>query len=277
MKNTQIFRFEQANIDVRMIEIDNTPHFVLRDVIKAMGRKGSRTNEAAEAINSGLGEGYVQTVPLQTPGGRQETAVISKSAVTFLVSRSNTELGKALNRWIHTEVIPAIEQTGRYEAGQSSGGYQIPQTYAEALKAAAEQAQLAEDQRKQLEAQKPKVLFAEAVETSSSSILIRELAVLLRQNGIMIGQQRLFTWLREHGYLIKRKGTDYNMPTQRSMELGLFEVKETAITHNDGRIHVGKTTKVKGKGQSYFINKFVSAKQKREAADKEAVSPVRLR
>ena len=107
-----------------------------------------------------------------------------------------------------------------------------------------------------IEEQKPKVIFAEAVETSKTSILIGELAKIIKQNGYNIGQQRLFDWLRENGYLIKRQGTDHNMPTQRAMELGLFEIKETAVTHSDGHITVNKTPKVTGKGQIYFINKF---------------------
>ena len=107
------------------------------------------------------------------------------------------------------------------------------------------------------EINKPKVIFAEAVETSKTSILIGELAKLIKQNGIDMGQKRLFAWLRDNGYLIKiSKRTDYNMPTQRAMEMGLFEIKETAITHSDGHISISKTVKVTGKGQIYFINKF---------------------
>lgn len=117
------------------------------------------------------------------------------------------------------------------------------------------------EKRKALEIEKeqnrPKVIFAEAVETSKSSILIGDLAKLIKQNGVDMGQKRLFTWLRENGYLIKRQGSDYNMPTQKAMELGLFEIKETAVTHSDGHITVNKTPKVTGKGQIYFINKFV--------------------
>lgn len=109
---------------------------------------------------------------------------------------------------------------------------------------------------KKIEEDKPKVLFANAVETSKSTILIGDLAKILKQNGIDIGQKRLFSWLRDNGYLIKRNGSDYNMPTQMSMELKLFEIKETAVTHSDGHITVNKTPKVTGKGQIYFINKF---------------------
>ena len=117
-----------------------------------------------------------------------------------------------------------------------------------------------EQQQKQIEADKPKVLFADAVSVSSTTILIGDLAKLLKQNGIETGQQRLFEWLRKNGYLIKRKGADYNSPTQYAMELGLFEVKETVITHSDGHTTVNKTTKVTGKGQQYFINKFLQKK-----------------
>lgn len=113
-----------------------------------------------------------------------------------------------------------------------------------------------------VEEQKPKVLFAESVEAAKTSILIGELAKLLKQNGINIGQNRLFEWLRNNGYLIKRQGSDYNMPTQRAMEMGLFEIKETTITHSDGHIHVSKTPKVTGKGQVYFVNLFLSKEEK---------------
>lgn len=111
----------------------------------------------------------------------------------------------------------------------------------------------------QVKRDRPKVLFAEAVTASKTSILVGELAKLLRQNGIDTGQNRLFEWMRENGYLIKRRGTDYNMPTQKGMDLELFEVKETTITHGDGHISVSKTPKVTGKGQMYFINKFKSS------------------
>lgn len=129
-------------------------------------------------------------------------------------------------------------------------GYAIPGSYAEALKLAASQAE-------QIEDMKPKALFADAVATSHTTILVGDLAKVLKQNGVDIGAKRLFAWLREQGYLIKRIGADYNSPTQRAMELGLFEVKETAISHSDGHVTVQKTPKVTGKGQQYFINKFL--------------------
>ncbi|KMO88285.1 antirepressor [Lacticaseibacillus rhamnosus] len=133
---------------------------------------------------------------------------------------------------------------------QIKTGYVIPGSYAEALKLAASQAE-------QIEDMKPKALFADAVATSHTTILVGDLAKVLKQNGVDIGAKRLFAWLREQGYLIKRIGADYNSPTQRAMELGLFEVKETAISHSDGHVTVQKTPKVTGKGQQYFINKFL--------------------
>jgi anti-repressor protein len=136
--------------------------------------------------------------------------------------------------------------------------HRLPQSFSEALMLAAKQAEEIEQKERLLQEQKPKVLFAEAVETSKTSILIGELAKILKQNGIEIGQNRLFIWLRDNNYLISRKGTDYNMPTQKAMELGLFEIKETVINHSDGHISVSKTPKIRGKGQTYFVNKFLN-------------------
>lgn len=121
-----------------------------------------------------------------------------------------------------------------------------------------------DEQGRAIERMKPKEIFADAVTSSKSSILIGELAKILRQNGIDTGEKRLFAWMRQQGYLIRRKGTDYNMPTQRSMELKLFEVKETVISHADGHTSISKTTKVTGKDQQYFINKFLGKQELEE-------------
>ncbi len=150
------------------------------------------------------------------------------------------------------EYVTRFEQMERQIASASI----VPQTLPEALRLAADLAERNEQLKLQQTADRPKVIFADSVAASQSSILVGELAKLIHQNGTPMGQQRLFIWLRDNGYLIKRAGTDYNMPTQRSMELGLFEIKETSITHGDGHITVSKTPKVTGKGQIYFINKF---------------------
>lgn len=151
----------------------------------------------------------------------------------------------------------------RNEKGKQARQYflQIEKDWNSPEKVMARALQIAGDNLKRLEskveADAPKVLFADAVSASKTSILVGELAKLLKQNGVDIGQHRLFRWMRENGYLIRRNGTDFNMPTQKSMDLGLFTVKETAITHSDGTVTVSKTTKVSGKGQQYFIQKFL--------------------
>lgn len=151
----------------------------------------------------------------------------------------------------------------RNEKGKQARQYflQIEKEWNSPEKVMARALQIAGDKLKRLEskveADAPKVLFADAVSASKTSILVGELAKLLKQNGVDIGQHRLFRWMRENGFLIRRNGTDFNMPTQKSMDLGLFTVKETAITHSDGTVTVSKTTKVTGKGQQYFIQKFL--------------------
>ena len=139
--------------------------------------------------------------------------------------------------------------------------FTVPNSFADALRLAAEQAEENERLRLEAESNKPKVLFSDAVSTSHTSVLIGELAKILKQNGVDIGQNRFFVWLRGNGFLISRKGSDYNMPTQKAMDLGLFEIKETVITHSDGHISVNKTPKVTGKGQIYFVNKFLNDKK----------------
>lgn len=151
----------------------------------------------------------------------------------------------------------------RNEKGKQARQYflQIEKDWNSPEKVMARALQIAGDKLNRLEnkveADAPKVLFADAVSASKTSILVGELAKLMKQNGVDIGQHRLFRWMRENGYLIRRNGTDFNMPTQKSMDLGLFTVKETAITHSDGTVTVSKTTKVTGKGQQYFIQKFL--------------------
>ena len=179
-------------------------------------------------------------------GGFQERK-LKDYAVTIdmakqLCMMSHTELGKKYRRYF-------IELERKWNDPQEvvKRGYAILQNENARLKI--ENAEM-----------KPKALFADAVSVSETSILVGELAKLLKQNGVEIGQNRLFAWLRRNGYLISRRGNDYNMPTQKSMNLGLFKIKETSITHADGHVTVNKTPKVTGKGQQYFINKFLSEK-----------------
>lgn len=194
--------------------------------------------------------------------GRQgKTNVVNEYGLYNLVLASRKPEAKAFKRWITHEVIPAIRK---------HGGYLTPDKTEELLNDPDLIIQLATNLKEeraarshaeqQLAVAKPKVLFADAVAASDSTILIGDLAKIIKQNGHAVGQQRMFKWLREHGYLIKRMGADYNSPTQKAMELGLFKIKETAITHSDGHVTVSKTVKVTGKGQQYFIAKFEAKK-----------------
>lgn len=154
-----------------------------------------------------------------------------------------------------------IEAENKYRQLQQTGGFQIPKSYSEALKLAASQAEQIEQQQKQIQQQAPKVLFADSVSASHTSILIGDLAKILKQNGVEIGAKRLFVWMRRNGYLIKKPGMSYNMPSQRGMNLNLFEIKETVVTHSDGHTSINKTVKVTGTGQIYFVNKFLKQKE----------------
>lgn len=177
------------------------------------------------------------------------------------------------NHIITLDMAKEISMIQRTERGKQARRYfiecerqakqmapQLPQDYATALRELAASVEEKEKAQAELEAARPKVVFADAVATSKSEILIGELAKILRGNGIQIGQTRLFTWMRENGFLIRRKGTDWNMPTQRAMELGLFRIKETAVTHSDGHVSVNKTPKVTGAGQQYFVERFLDGR-----------------
>lgn len=178
---------------------------------------------------------------------------LTESGVYKLIFKSKKKEAEKFQDWVTDEVLPQIRKHGMYAKDELLDNPDLLIQVATQLKKEREEKKLLEEK---IEMYKPKVLFADAVSASKNSILVGELAKILKQNGIETGQKRLFEWLRNNGYLIKRKGTDYNMPTQRSMEQGLFEIKETPIPHSDGHITVNKTTKVTGKGQVYFINKF---------------------
>lgn len=242
----QIFNYQSKQ--VRTVTKDGESWFVAKDICDILELGNSRM--ALERLDND--EKGVSLI--DTPGGTQSMQVVNEPGLYVLILGSRKKEAKAFKRWITHEVIPSIRKNGGYIANQEN--LTPEQIVANALIVA--QNIIAEKDRL-LEEQRPKVLFADAVSASKTSILIGELAKILRQNGIEIGQNRLFEWLRVNGYLISRKGTDYNMPTQYSMELGLFEVKETTITHSDGHISVSKTAKVTGKGQLYFVNKFIKS------------------
>lgn len=252
MNQLQVFNNQEFG-QVRTMTIDGSPWFVAKDVCECLDINNSR--QALARLDSDEKNSVILNDG--TPGN-PEKGIVNEYGLYSLVLSSRKPSAKAFKRWITHEVIPAIRKHGAYMTGETleqaltSPDFLI--RLATELKTEQEARRLAEQK---IEADKPKVLFADSVAASHGSILVGELAKLLNQNGIDIGQNRLFNWLRENGYLICRKGTDYNMPTQRSMEMQLFNIKETAITHSDGHVSISKTVKVTGKGQVYFVNKFL--------------------
>lgn len=186
-------------------------------------------------------------------GQNREMWLLTEDGVYEVLMQSRKPIAKAFKKEVKI-ILKTIRQNGMYATDKLLDNPDLAIQAFTKLKEEREKRKALEIEKEQ---NRPKVIFAEAVETSKSSILIGDLAKLIKQNGVDMGQKRLFIWLRENGYLIKRQGSDYNMPTQKAMELGLFEIKETAVTHSDGHITVNKTPKVTGKGQIYFINKFI--------------------
>ena len=245
MNELQIFQSPEFGT-VRTVELNGEPWLVGKDVAEALGY--SNPNKAlADHVEA---EDKLNSKTLSSLGQRGGW-LINESGLYSLVLSSKLPTAKKFRRWVTGEVLPSIRKTGGYIAGQES--LSDADLMARALLVAKKQI---DDRNRQIAEMAPKAVFADAVSASKSNILIGELAKLLRQNGIEMGQNRLFEWMRKNGYLINRDSTDRNMPTQRAMEMGLFVVKETAITHSDGHTTVTKTPKVTGKGQVYFINKF---------------------
>ena len=241
---------------LRTLEIDGEPWFVGKDVAEALGYGEGKS--PINAVANHVDEEDKGVTELMTPGGMQKVTIINESGLYSLVLSSKLPSAKAFKRWITSEVIPSIRKHGAYMTPDKLEDILLnPDT----LITLATELKKERAAREHLEGlrrlDKPKVIFADAVCASKRSILVGELAKLLKQNGVEIGQNRLFEWLRNNGFLISRKGSDYNMPTQKAMEMGLFEIKETAIPHSDGHITVSLTPKVSGKGQKYFVNRFL--------------------
>lgn len=247
----QIFENNQFG-QVRAIMKDGEPWFVAADVCRALEIANNR-----DALTR-LEQDEKGVALTDTPGGAQEVTIVNEPGLYTLVLGSRKPEAKAFKRWVTHEVIPSIRKHGMYATPTT-----IEQMIADPANAIKVFSALKQEQerRKELEAtvehNAPKVLFADAVAASHTSILIGDLAKLIRQNGVEVGQNRLFQWLRDNGYLCST-GEWYNLPTQKSMELKLFEVKETTISNPDGSIRITRTTKVTGKGQAYFVNKFLA-------------------
>lgn len=229
---------------------DGEPMFVAKDVCAALEVKNSRDALAR------LDDDEKGVVLTDTPGGEQQMQAVNEAGLYVLVLSSRKPEAKAFKRWVTHEVLPALRRDGGYMVARD-------ETPEQTMARAVLLAQATIDRQKSriagLEAEneemRPKALFADAVAASDGTCLIGEFAKMLRQNGVDIGQNRLFAILREDGYLGK-VGQNRNVPTQRSMELGLFRIKETAITHSDGHVTINRTPKLTGKGQRYFLERY---------------------
>lgn len=247
MNEIKIFENQEFG-KVRTALLNDEPMFCLGDVCKALGIA------QASKVKERLSEKGVHSIPTLTAGGEQRLLYINESNLYKAIFHSRKESAERFTDWVTSEVLPSIRKSGGYIAGQEQ--MSDSELMAKALLVAQKQIN---ERNAQIERMKPKEIFADAVAASSTTILIGELAKLLRQNGIDIGRDRLFDWMRKNGYLIRQKCSSYNTPTQRSADLGILTTKETVIVHSDGSTEVKKTVKVTGKGQQYFINKFLKA------------------
>lgn len=240
----QVFNNEQFGA-LRTYEEDGQVLFCGKDVAKSLGYKNP---------NKAIGDhcrGITKRYPIQDSLGRtQEAVFITEPDLYRLITHSKLPTAEKFERWVFEEVLPAIHRTGGYMVAKQD---ETPeQIMARAVLVAQD---TIERQKREIAELKPKALFADAVAASDGTCLVGELAKMLKQNGVNMGQNRLFAWMREHGYLGKT-GSNRNVPTQRAMEQGLFRIKETAVTHSDGHVTINRTPKVTGKGQRYFIEAF---------------------
>ena len=250
----EIFKNEEFG-EIRTLLIDNEPYLLGKDIAKILGYKN--ISDALEKhVDS---EDKKKIAYCDYPEfGNKGAVLINESGLYSLILSSKLPTAKKFKKWVTSEVLPSIRKHGAYmtnetlEEALTSPDFLIK--LATELKKEKEQRQALEKEQKK---NAPKVLFADAVSGSNTSILIGDFAKILKQNGVKIGQNKLFSWLRENNYLIKRRGSSYNMPTQKSMDLGLFEIKENTITKSDGDTLITMTAKLTGKGQTYFMNKFI--------------------
>ena len=253
--NNEIQKFDFKGAALRTLTDEaGEPWFVLKDCMSILD-----LGNPTETVKMFYKDEFSTTEVIDSIGRRQQAYIISEPGLYRLVMRSRKPEAKEFQRWVTHEVLPSIRKHGGYMAGQER---MTPEQMA--LASMRWLQSKVDEQAKQLKAQEGKVLFANAVETARTSILVGDFVKILKSNGIDIGPRRLFAWLREHGWLIKAKGSSWNMPTQKAMDLHLFEVKETTISHSDGHTTINKTPKMTGKGQTYFAKLFL-AKPTQEA------------
>lgn len=255
--NLQIFKNEEFG-KIRTVEKNDVVYFAGSDVAKALGY--AIPHKAVQTHCKGV---LKWNIP--TDSGNQDVLFITEGDVYRLIMRSKLPSAERFESWVMDEVLPSIRKNGGYIAGQET--MTDEELLAKALMVAnnkiAERDRIIEHQKAKIEYDRPKTIFADAVATSNTSILVGDLAKIICQNGVQIGQKRLFAWLRDNGYLMK-SGSSYNMPIQRYVQQGLFEVKERSIQNPDGSVRITITPKVTGKGQLYFVNKFLGGSNGKE-------------
>lgn len=252
MQSIQVFN-NPAFGNIRVAGTEENPQFCLTDVCKAL-------KLSAKGVNQRLGDEVISNYPITDKLGREQQALfVNEDGLYDVILDSRKTEARQFRKWITSEVLPTIRKHGAYMTDDAlQKAIQNPDfliQLATELKNEKQKRLVAE---KKIQETRPQVIFADAVTASSDSILVGELAKLIKQNGVDTGQRRLFKWLRGNGYLCKKTGECFNEPTQYSMELGLFEIKKTVIQKPDGSAIINKTVKVTGKGQVYFVNKFLS-------------------
>lgn len=251
MNELIIFKNEEFG-EIRTVQLNNETYFVGKDVAEILGYA-----DPNKAIAMHVDEDDKLNDKTASSLGQRGGWFINESGLYSLILSSRLPAAKRFKHWVTSEVLPSIRKHGVYAVDELLDNPDMAIKAFTALKEEREKNKLLQADNQRM---KPKEIFADAVATSHTSILIGDLAKILKQNGIETGQKRLFEWMRKHGYLIKRSGADRNMPTQKAMELGLFEVKESTINNPDGSVRINRTTKVTGKGQQYFINKFLGGR-----------------
>ena len=253
---SELIPFDFKGTNVRAVtDSSGEPWLVASDVAKVLGYR------EAYHLTRRLDDDEKGPHSVRTPGGDQTMTVINEAGLYTAVLGSKVPEAKEFRRWVTHEVLPTIRRHGIYATDDVvAAALADPDTMIRTLTALKEEraARAALEAKTQEDA--PKVLFADAVATSHTAILVGDLAKILCQNGVEVGANRLFEWLRRHKFLVNRKGTDWNSPTQRAQEMGLFRVKETAVTHSDGHVTVNRTPKVTGKGQTYFVSRFLDGR-----------------
>ena len=257
MNNSELKIFNYKNNEVRTTIKDGEIWWVLKDVCEILGL--SEPHRVASRLEK---DERTQMTVTDNLGRPQSTTLVNEPGLYKVIFRSDTPEAKKFMHWVSHEVLPSIRKHGAYiTSAKMEELMNDPETWVKLIRTLQQERREKELLQNKIEKDRPKVIFCDAVSASDEDILVSEMAKILRGNGIDIGEHRLFERLRNEGFLIRRKGTDKNIPTQRSMNLGLFKITETAITHSDGHVTIAKTSKITSKGQVYFIKYFLAHKK----------------